>query len=321
MKNKALICITTCNRLFLIKKFIWKYLDFCNNNPYFDFILSLDGYEEDYLNFCSDYDIPLIYSDVREGVGLSKNRVLMHFSDYEFYFFVDDDVELIDGKIFYRFIDCFRKTNFHHLSLNFPRNIIENNTVYDDLIFAEFGGAYFNFFSNEGLIKVGGWNPLFSKYKRYGHTEHSYRFFFQELTPAPFVVLKEDRKFVILHDPPHVSETMPEQNHQLINEEFELIKSRSSYCQLQILSESHYNGFKPGYNKKVAEFCSRNRKVYPLTHGAKRRNALAEYYFHKIHKSESYTRNITYLFLSLLNNPFNKPFKHFVKIKIFGYGK
>ena len=55
--KKSLICITTCNRLSEVKKYIWDYLRFINSNKEFHFVLALDGNDQSYIDFCHEFEI------------------------------------------------------------------------------------------------------------------------------------------------------------------------------------------------------------------------------------------------------------------------
>src|SRR4051812_45090769 len=114
---RALIAITTCRRLEYLRSYLPHFAAFCAGDPHFDLVVAIDGTEEDTLAFCEDWSIAAVYSDEREGVGLSKNRVLRCFGDYDYYFFVEDDVELLDGAVFPAHVDVARASGIHHLSL------------------------------------------------------------------------------------------------------------------------------------------------------------------------------------------------------------
>jgi hypothetical protein len=316
--SKSLICITTCNRLDEVKKYIWDYIQFCNSNSKFDFLLSLDGQNPEYIEFCNQFEIPLIYSEANEGVGLSKNRVLKQFPNYDYYFFIEDDVELIDSIVFQNHINASELKNYPHLTLTFPRNIISSEQGNEfNFTLAQFGSAHVNFFKGEALKKVGGWNDTFAKYKRFGHTEHSYRFVHNNLQPAAFIVLQDELKHMFIHNPPHVTNhSIETNNNQLISEEQELIDKQIKTYPLTTLEAFHFNGNTLNYNKKVADFLSTNKRRYPLTRGKERRKSLAEHYFMKMLIKKSLFTKIRYFILSIVNNPINVPFKHWVKQKL-----
>lgn len=314
----TLISITTCNRLDEVKKYIWDYIRFCNDNANFDFVLSLDGQTEDYIEFCIQYEIPLIYSEENEGVGLSKNRVLTQFPDYDYYFFIEDDVELVDRIVFQNHIDASEAKNYPHLTLTYPRNIVRGEELggfYYTL--AEYGSAHVNFFKGNALKKVGGWNETFAKYKRFGHTEHSYRFVHSQLQPTAFVVLQDELKHMFIHNPPHVTNHSYETNeNQLIKEEQEIIDSKVESHTLTTLGAFHFNGFDLGGSSKVDAFLKDHPERYPMTSGKERRRALAEHYFMKMLSSKSRGTKFKFLMKSIFKNPTSNSFKHWVKTKL-----
>ena len=314
----TLISITTCNRLDEVKKFVWDYIEFCNSNSDFHFVLANDGKSDDYIEFCKQYEIPLIYSEENEGVGLSKNRVLKQFPNYDYYFFVEDDVELVNGIVFQNHIDASEAKNYPHLTLTYPRNIIRSEQANGfNYTLADFGSAHVNFFKGDALKKTGGWNETFAKYKRFGHTEHSYRFKHSELQPTAFIVLQDEMKHMFIHNPPHVTNHSIETNeNQLIAEEQELIDQKIKSHPLTTLGAFHFNGFELGENDKAATFLDAQSKQYPLTEGKERRHALAEHYFMKMLSASSKGSKFKFLMKSVFKNPTSNPFKHWVKTKL-----
>lgn len=319
MNNNILICITTCKRINELKKIVFPYIDYCNKNEGVNFILSLDGKEESYLDFCHQYSIPLIYSENREGVGLSKNRVLKQFPNYDFYFFIEDDVELIENSVFNDCLYVYNKTNFHHMSVNYLRHITETIIIDKHRITCGmFGGAQFNFFSRTGINQVGGWNNHFARYKRYGHTEHSYRYFHQNLGPAPFISLTSSNNKILIHNPAHVSEESYQMNNesQLIPDEESMIAAKTTFFPVSTISDFTFNGYDMNFNNSVAELLQKHKKRYPLTRGKERRIALAEYNFEMFLRCNNVLKKAKFFLLSLINNPFNIPFKHFLKTKL-----
>jgi hypothetical protein len=312
---RTLIAITTCNRLDEVKKYIWDYIRFCNTESNFDFLLSLDGRSKDYVDFCEKYEIPMISSDENEGVGISKNRVFTKFPDYDYYFFIEDDVELVDSKVFENHIKASELKDYPHLTLTYPRNIVrEEQHKNIRYTLADFGSAHVNFFKGSALRQVGGWHDTFAKYKRYGHTEHSYRFVHAKLQPTAFIVLSDELKHMFIHNPPHVTNNSIKTNeNQLIEEEQNIIDTRPESYPVSTPGHFSFNGYKFGKNQKVAEFLRENPKRYPLTKGSTRRNALAEHYFMKFSTSDSSVKKARYLLRSILHNPLSNPFKHFIK--------
>jgi len=315
--NRSLITITSCNRLQEVKKFIWDYLKFVNSNNEFHFVLSLDGNNQTYIVFCETYDIPLIYSEEREGVGLSKNRVLTQFPDYDYYFFIEDDVELINESIFNHCIGIYNKTGYPHLCGNYD-HAIENTKAYGEYTLDKSysGGGYFSFFTNEGLKNVGGWNTLFAKYKRFGHTEHTYRFYHSKLQPSPFIFSRELNDMIMIHDVVSVTKHSGLQmdNMQLVIDERKLIDQKTTYFPLSTLSPFHFNDKQLGHNKKVKRFLEKNPQKYPLTTGKPRKKAMGEYYALMINnKSNSHLKNLFLAIKSMYFAPMNNELKHKIK--------
>lgn len=312
---KALITITTCNRLSDVKKYIWNYLEFCNKNQDFQFVLALDGKEQAYIDFCEEYAIPLVYSEEREGVGLSKNRVLTQFPNFEYYFFVEDDVELINNIVFSNLIEIHHLTGYLHFCSNHLKNLIKTE-IYGahSLSYSSTGGAQLAFYHKEGITKVGGFNTLFAKYKRFGHTEHSYRFYNAKLQPAPFIFAEDFLDMVLVHNPVSVSQNNISTNeNELIQEEQDLIDAGSTYFPLETLSPFYFNQQSLGFNQIVADFLKNNPQKYPLTSKKERKKALGEFYALKINKKNSHFKNLKFAIKSFVYSPMNNELKHAVK--------
>lgn len=245
MNNKSLICINTCNRIAYFKIFSLDYINFCRNNSEFDFVVSLDGNNIEYIDYCKTYNIPLIYSEEREGVGLSKNRAYLTFPNYDYYFFLEDDVELINENIFQEHINYYKKTGIHHFSLagiNHFSNKINLNT---DINIAHYhtGSAQFNFFTADSLKKVGGWHTKFAKFKRFGHTEHTYRIYNAGLTKAPFNSIISCFHYINERELPHVtnySNNIVGISGLAIAEE-NLIKEKLNFVPFETISKFYFN--------------------------------------------------------------------------------
>ncbi len=315
--SKTLICITTCNRLNQLKSYILPYILFCNKNDEFSLLVSADGPSEEYRSFCDELDIPLIYSEQREGVGLSKNRVLTQFPDFNHYFFLDDDVELYDSNVFQLIIDTADTHKFHHMCIT-PFNSPKRLNVDTDLTiqYGNKGGGYFNYFSAHGLKTVGGWHTKFAEFKRFGHTEHSIRFRTNNLQPAPFISIEESINMVILHDPPHVTKINIEMNDQEISlPEESIIEDNLKHFPVQTISSFEYNGKSINFNKKIETLRKDLSTSYPLLNGKQRRNALSNFYFFQFKINRGFFKKLYYISLSLFNWPNNPKIKHAVKTR------
>jgi hypothetical protein len=210
MDYKTLICINTCKRLDFVKLFCIDYINFCSNDTRFKFIISLDGNANDYIDFFSIGKISYVYSEEIEGVGFSKNRVLKIYPNFDFYFFIDDDVELINYDYFDQQIQIALKSGIHHFSVGNIEYFYNKSgsTIVDGIEIDHYmyGPGTVNFFTSKGIEKVGGWHSIFAKYKRFGHTEHSYRLYNNGLCPSPFNVVKKfTTGFFRWYDPPSVT--------------------------------------------------------------------------------------------------------------------
>ena len=240
MKN--LICITTYKSVDLVKSFIWDYIDFVANNDSYDFILSLDGIDKKTIEYCTKYQIPLLYSEENEGVGISKNRVIKSFDKYDNYFFIEDDIELLNPDVFDIHIKLSQELGIEHFSLFEARRIREQKNIlaYGDyhIIQALYGGAPFNFFTKKGLDAVGGFHTNFAKYKRFGHTEHTYRFVNNELSQYPFQLIQECLDGCFRWNDPisRVKLSVKVSVNRLFIEEEKLIEQKLKYFPVKTLS-------------------------------------------------------------------------------------
>jgi hypothetical protein len=246
-------------------------------------LVALDGNEANYLRFCKEWQIPLVYADAREGVGLSKNRVLERYPDFDYYFFVEDDVELVDGRVFPTHVDMFLASGIHHFSLferGGLRNIVSSSLVIGRrVVHGSFGGAHFNFFTREGLHRVGGWHPTFARYQRWGHTEHSQRFVINGLAPAAFNVAEELADAMIWHYPPAVTrlENVPVDRDQIALPEREIMELALRHVPLQTLSPHHVNGVPLGPPDRLAATLEGGER-YPIAEPWERRRCWSEYH-------------------------------------------
>lgn len=245
---KALICITTAHRSMALKRFIWDYAKFCSQNPEYRLLVSLDGDDSATIDFCRKYGLSLLYSDQREGVGISKNRVLQTFPEFDHYFFIEDDVGLINDSVFERHIEVAKEMDLHHLSLfppeRLPNTAIEVSTPSGQrLICAQHGGGTFNYFSKHGIKTVGGFHPMFAPYRRFGHTEHSYRFVHAGLAQYPFYILANCLQSLRWSDPISVTRLKVKTINRIFEGEQGLIEQRLKHVPIATLSAFHYLDF------------------------------------------------------------------------------
>ncbi len=317
--NKSLICITTCNRLSLFKRFIWNYLVFIEDRDDFFLTVSLDGTDQAYIDFCATYRIPIVYSDEREGVGLSKNRVLEAYPDYNYYFFIEDDVELLNEEVFQQCLDVMASAGLEHLCGNLNHAKVEVKKI-DNFVLdcSWFGGGYFAVYSKTGLEKVGGWNTIFAQYKRFGHTEHSYRFFHSQIQEYPFIFPRVCNKYILVHSPPSVTtnSVFETNNNDLFVEEQLLIDNETKYVALETLS--HFQTVNYSEKPIIPYSANRNSKRYPLLKGLERRVALAEHYGNRIQNASNILNKLVFIAKSFYFYPTNTALKHYIKTTLFG---
>lgn len=279
---RALICITTCERPQYLRRYLPHFAKFCARESRFSLLVSLDGPEAETERFCAEWRVPLVHSDEREGVGISKNRVLQSLPGFDYYFFLEDDVELVDGSVFPIHVELSQASGIHHFALFSRRRIrhyAERSTIAGHrIVHGPYGSASFNFFTAEGLRRVGGWHPRFAEYRRWGHTEHSYRFFRAGLTPAPFNVVEDLVDACIWHIPPSVtrSDLLPFDADRIVAPERELIDRELLHVPLQTISPYRFNGVPFGELERLAATLDGGER-YPLVSKRERRRCRSDY--------------------------------------------
>jgi len=245
--KKNLICINTYKSSELIKAFIWDYIRFARSRDDYDFIVSLDGDDKNTINYCNKYKIPFLYSDINEGVGISKNRVLTSFDKYQNYFFIEDDIELLNSDVFDIHIKLSQELDIHHFSLFEARRIREQKNILEykkfHIIHAMYGGAPFNFFTKKGINSVGGFHTHFAKYKRFGHTEHSYRFVNNNIAEYPFNIIENCLDGYFRWNDPisRVKISVEVSENRLFVEEEELILEKLKFYPIKTISPYYKN--------------------------------------------------------------------------------
>ena len=253
--KKTLVTINTFKRVDYLKLFMPDYLS-CKNRHDLNLIVSLDGNNPEILQFCKKNNVPVIFSDVNQGIGIAKNRVLYQFPEMDYYFFLDDDVELINCSAFTDYIMLAEKHNLHHISsgesVRFFELIKEEKFSEYSISYYKYGSGAFNFFTRKGLEIVGGWHTEFAKYKRFGHTEHSYRFFHNEMSKGPFVYVHEfEHKYFRWHNPPTLinsrEKILP---NRLAEVEAEVMSKKLKYFKIDPLGEFNFSQSEEKINLK-----------------------------------------------------------------------
>ncbi|MGE5280921.1 MAG: glycosyltransferase family 2 protein [Chloroflexota bacterium] len=317
---RALVCITTCERPGYLRRYLPHFARFCAGDPRFPLLVALDGDDEETRRFCAEWRVPLIHSREREGVGLSKNRVLERFPDFDYYFFVEDDVELIDGVVFPAHVELAQASEIHHFSLFSERRIGEpagESRIAGRRVAHSFvGSARFNFFTAEGLRQVGGWHPRFAEYRRWGHTEHSYRFYNAGLAPAPFNVATELSYACIWHLHPSVTPlSLPGDEEEIVAPERELIDEKLRHVPLQTLSPYELNDVPFGELDRLAATLDAGER-YPLVEAAERRHCRSDYQLWRCRWAKGRGRRAAALLAAAWQWPSNPMLKRTVRMAL-----
>lgn len=318
---RGLICITTCRRAEYLRRYLPHFAKFCAGDSRFSLLVSLDGPDPDTVRLCEKWGVPLVHSEEREGVGISKNRVLERFPDFDYYYFLEDDVELLDGSVFPAHVELAQASGIHHFSL-FARRRIRNYTEHSliaghRVVHGCYGSASFNFFTAEGLKQVGGWHPRFAEYRRWGHTEHSYRFFRAGLAPALFNVAKDLTETCIWHIPPSVTKPnlLPADADEIVAPERELIDLGLRHVPLQTFSPYSLNGASfEGLDRLAATLDAGER--YPLVSHSERRHCRSDYRLWQYRSGESIPRRAAALLGAAWAWPRNPRLRATVKLML-----
>ena len=321
---RALVCITTCERAGYLRRYLPHFAAFCARDSRFPLLVALDGDDAETRRFCEEWQVPLLCSREREGVGISKNRVLERFPDFDYYFFVEDDVELIDGVVFPAHVELARASDIHHFSLFSEQRIGEpagESRIAGRRVAHSFvGSARFNFFTAEGLRQVGGWHPRFAEYRRWGHTEHSYRFYNAGLAPAPFNVATELSYACIWHLHPSVtplSEQMPSDAEQIVAPERDLIEQHLRHVPLQTFSPYELNEVPFGGLDRLAATLDGGER-YPLVEAEERRHCRSDYELWRYRWAKSRAGRARALLASAWQWRSNPMLRHTVKLALKG---
>lgn len=316
-----MIAVTTCNRVNYLRRCLPLLAYNTIGDSRLAILVSLDGADLLTRQFCDSWEVPLLYSDTREGVGLAKNRVLEQFPDFDYYFFLEDDVELVDGGVFADHIALAHGLGVHHMSLFEPRAIrqpISRATLLGhDVVYCAYGSADFNFFTRTGLQRVGGWDLEFARYRRWGHTEHSYRFARAGLTPAPFIIAPTLARACVWHAPASVTrapEVKLDEDH-IAQPERSLMAQQLTYVPLQTIAPYHHHGPLPGPLKKLATALDGGRR-YPLLAESEQQQARVEFLVWKLRNASRLRERLTAGVTAGLLQPSNPEWRHEVKMRL-----
>ena len=321
--HRSLIAVTTCQRVGLLRRSLPHLARFCVRDPRFALLVSLDGADPDTVEFCARWDVPLLYADEREGVGLSKNRVLERFPSFDYYFFLEDDAELMDGAVFPAHVELSRMTGIHHFSLfgrdGVRRPVGESTVGGHRVMHALYGAAAFNFYTAEGLNRVGGWHPRFASFRRWGHTEHSYRFARVGMAPAPFNVAVDLADTFIWHSPPAVTRLsgVPVDEDQIAAPERALMDRQLDHVALQTIAEYRVTDAALTPPAALAATLDRGER-YPLVHSREHRGCVADYHLWCFQTARTRRERAAALCRTAWYGPANPALRHVVKTALKG---
>ena len=208
--SQTLIAVTTCGRPNLVGLYLDHIARCVREVDRVDLVLAIDGLSqagnEESLEIALSYGVDCIVSAEAEGVGVAKNRVVGLLGGYAYYFFIDDDVEVLTSQLFSEHLSLHSKTGIHHFSLHDPRRLLDEGSPTrardgEMIRHAMYGGAAVNFITRAALQCVGGWHACFAQLRRGGHTEHSYRIYRSGLCPAPFNLIDGLVESCVWRDP------------------------------------------------------------------------------------------------------------------------
>jgi hypothetical protein len=323
---RALVALTTSNRGAYVKRCLPHLARACVSDTRLELLVALDGDDPETREFCARWHVPLLYSEAREGVGLSKNRVLERFPGYDYYFFLEDDVEVLDGTVFARHVALMQAAGIHHMSLYSQRSELPRSTgqtVVDGqrVVHYPYGHADLNAFSRAGLERVGGWHPLFAQYRRWGHTEHSYRFPRAGLAPAPFNVAVDLADTCIWHSPPSVTSWIglaPVDGDGIALPERKLMQEELSFVPVQTIAAFHLENPPPGRIDGLAGVLDAGRNRYPLLRGSDWRLAEADFLVWRYETARAPAVRISAVVVAAALCPGNIALRHAVKTRLQG---
>lgn len=187
--------IITCNRPEYLTNLLTS-IHPCNDIN--ELVIVNDGLHLDNINFDKTYSY--ILNDTNIGVAKSKNKAMKHLLDAgcDYIFIIEDDMIILDGNIFYKYIEAHKASGIHHFNYgpgspfnrkqtiqNFDlhnRHLLDQHTEPNPKLIVDYGSvkvslfehtvAMFSFFTKEVLEKVGLIDE--SYYNAWEHVDHTY---------------------------------------------------------------------------------------------------------------------------------------------------
>lgn len=134
-------------------------------------------------------NVKIIINESNSGVGVSKNKIMKYFYDknYDYFFTLEDDIDIINQDVFLKYIECSQKTGFDYINfaLHGDHNSTcsyanKNNYIYK--IYPNIVGA-FTLYTPKLIEEIGYHDEKF--FNAMEHVEYTYRASLKGLT-TPF---------------------------------------------------------------------------------------------------------------------------------------
>jgi hypothetical protein len=186
------IGITTWKRPELFNNLLNKLKDLDDR---FVFSFVFDGNKSNWIQ----YDLNQIYKDFPQrhkvytyyenvGVAKCKNKsidLLNEFKDIDYYFLLDDDIDILDLSVFDKYIEMSQFTGLQHLMfLGIPPNKITTTVMYSEtqgITINEHAQGAFMMFTKEHLEKIGKFDEKFCNALE--HVDMTYRSYTSQNLP------------------------------------------------------------------------------------------------------------------------------------------
>lgn len=119
IKNKIGIGLITCDRLDFFKT-SYKSLE---KSKDYTFVVIDDGVETPVKEFVSD-KVHYVKTEGKEGVAIAKNKAFQYLieSECEHIFLIEDDIEILDTKVFDLYVNASKKTGIKHFNFGLHGN-------------------------------------------------------------------------------------------------------------------------------------------------------------------------------------------------------
>jgi GT2 family glycosyltransferase len=119
IKNKIGIGLITCDRLDLFK-ISYKSLE---KGKDYVFVVVDDGIDTSVKDFVSN-EVHYVKTEGKEGVAVAKNKAFRYLieSNCEHIFLIEDDIEILDTKVFDLYINASKKTGIKHFNFGLHGN-------------------------------------------------------------------------------------------------------------------------------------------------------------------------------------------------------